>query len=117
MMGLCGLDCVECRCFKGTVSSDLSALAEVAKKWSTEEHPLQAMDMLCLGCTQEDGRLVVPFCRECRVRSCAFEKRVATCAVCSEFDACEKLHDLLKFFGDVRLEDKMKLLRAKVLAS
>jgi len=117
VMGFCGLDCAECQCFKGTVNSDISALAEVAKKWSTEEHPLQARDMLCLGCVQDDNRLVVPFCRECRVRSCAFEKKVTTCAVCSEFDACGKFNDLVKFFGDSKLEAKMRLMRAKVLAS
>lgn len=61
MMSFCGLNCAECRCYKGAVASDIPLLEQTAKEWSDKNHAWQARDMMCLGCTQEDNRLVFAF--------------------------------------------------------
>jgi hypothetical protein len=117
MMGFCGLNCVECRCYKGTLTSDIPLLEQAAKEWSDKVHTYQAKDMMCLGCAVEDSRLVFRFCKECPVRLCALAKKVPTCAACPEFDACDKFKDLTKYLANPTAAEKMRLLRTKVLAS
>jgi len=116
MIGFCGLYCMECPAYKGTVRSDLQLLEETAREWSTNDRRYDAKDMVCLGCTEPDSRLVSSYCKECVVRACALGRRVSHCVVCPDFDGCAKMGDLLQRLGKPTLERKMKLMREKILA-
>ena len=117
MMGFCGLYCTECPAYKGTVRSDLKLLEETAKDWSTADHSYGVKDVICLGCTQPDSRLVSSWCKRCLVRACALGNRVTNCVVCPDFDSCAKIGELFERLAKPTLEMKMGLMRQKVLTS
>lgn len=89
IIAFCGILCSECPAFKATQAGDEELLAKTAGEWTSEEHPLEAADLLCDGCIYEDKR-AAKFCFDCDVRQCALEKGVANCAYCDDFP-CEKL--------------------------
>lgn len=115
MMGFCGLDCSGCRCYRGTLTSDIALLEEVAREWVEPERTHRAVDMMCLGCAQPDSRLLPPYCGTCSVRLCALERKIPTCAACPDFDSCDRFKGLMRFLAEPKVESKMRLMRAKVL--
>ncbi len=119
MMGFCGLNCSECRAYKGTLNPDIALLEQVARDWSNKERTYRAADTICLGCWQKDSRLLNSFCATCPVRTCALERGISVCPICPEFDACAKFETLatLDPDNDPAIAVKMKLMRAKVLGS
>jgi len=93
----CGLTCTECPARIATEAGDEEALVAVAKQWSVDYGaPLTAEDCRCDGCLSESGPWMA-HCAECKIRACAIEKDVETCAHCPEY-GCEKLTE---FFGFV----------------
>ena len=49
----------------------------------------------CDGCTSTTGRLG-GYCGLCPIRACSLERKVANCAYCAEYDACDKLAGFFK---------------------
>lgn len=117
MMAFCGLNCLECTAYKGTVNSNLQLLEETAAKWSDKDHSFQLQDMFCLGCTQPDDRLVFTFCRQCPVRACALRKGIVNCVACQEYGECERMAEFMEKSGKPTLTAKMNLFRKRVAAS
>ena len=95
-IGHCGIDCGGCPAYIATKENDASKMAEVAEKWSSEEMPLTAEDMVCDGC---QGPRVFKWANECPPRLCGVEKGLNTCADCAEY-SCEKLEAAWKMMGD-----------------
>lgn len=93
MLGFCGINCGNCRAYKGTVSGDLSLLQAAAGSYSNGEY--QAKDWACLGCQPKDQPFISKYCGECKIRKCAIEKGVSNCAACASFDGCERLHKFI----------------------
>ncbi len=114
MLAFCGIDCSNCKAYKGTVSGDLSQLEAAATTYGGTAD--QAKDWVCLGCQPADQPFIAKYCGECGVRKCAIAKGKPNCAACDEYDGCERIH---KFLGDdtSELSRKMNLLRAHFVAS
>jgi hypothetical protein len=91
----CGLVCQTCLIYLATrkevKEEQARTRAEIARlcneHYSTTYRPEDITD--CDGCRTEGGRLFSP-CRNCLIRSCAKQKRLESCADCSEY-ACERL--------------------------
>ena len=65
--------------------------SKVSKLWS-ELNDIEITPQMinCTGCRVEGPKTV--FCNSiCPIRQCALEKKVETCADCSEMEKCEKL--------------------------
>jgi len=94
MIAYCGLDCRECQAFKATQANDLQLKMQIAERWSSQgDIKFKPEDIDCLGCKSD---VISGWCRKlCKVRPCAAEKKVATCAQCDEYQ-CEKLKDFLR---------------------
>lgn len=92
MLGYCGINCDNCRAYKGTVSGDWSLLEAAAKSFGGE-----AKDWVCLGCLPADQQFIAKSCGECKIRNCAIGKGLQSCAACDDYEGCEQLH---KFIGD-----------------
>ncbi len=92
MVAFCGIVCNECPAFIATQSDDDELREKTALKWSSDEYPLKSEDINCFGCVEE-GKKMMDFCLECRVRKCGFEKSVKNCAYCDEYP-CGKLKEL-----------------------
>ncbi len=88
LMAFCGILCSECPAFKATQADDEELLAKTAVEWSSDDHTLEADDLLCDGCIYEDKR-ASKFCLECTVRECALERGVENCGHCDEFPCAE----------------------------
>jgi hypothetical protein len=89
MIAYCGLDCKECRAFKATQAKDIEWKKQIAKHWSDQgEIKFRPGDVDCHGCKLD---VISGFCRKlCKIRPCAEERRVKTCAHCDDYP-CEKL--------------------------
>ena len=96
----CGLRCDECEAYLATQTHDQERARRVAEKWGKEfgdgtPFPIEAT--VCDGCLTESVRKG-GYCRECDVRACAVERKVASCAQCDDF-GCDKLEQFLQMAG------------------
>lgn len=94
MIAYCGLHCDECRAFKATQANDLELKKQIAKDWTEElKMEIKPEDTDCRGCKSET---ISGWCRKaCKVRPCAAQREVDTCAHCNVYQ-CEKLKEFLK---------------------
>ncbi len=94
LISYCGLHCDECKAFKATLANDLDWKKQIAKHWTEElKIEMKPEDVDCCGCKSET---ISGWCRRaCKVRPCAAQKGIDTCANCSEYQ-CETLKEFLK---------------------
>jgi len=91
----CGLTCQGCPIYWATHENDpekkqkmRDAIARLGQEhYGIEMQPEEITDFD--GCGSEDERLY-PGCKKCKIRTCARECNVETCAHCPDY-ACEKL--------------------------
>ncbi|BBF42063.1 acetyltransferase, GNAT family [Lachnospiraceae bacterium KM106-2] len=89
----CGLNCNKCPVYIATSQKDDSMKEEVAKTFSTEEMPLEAKDIYCLGCHTEfadDNKI----CGPCKIRACATGRKVEVCGKCNYYP-CNKIEQFV----------------------
>ncbi len=93
MIAYCGLNCMECNAFKATHTNDIEWKKQLAKKWTDDDNvEFRPEDIDCDGCK---SKRISGWCRNiCKVRPCAENKNVKTCAHCDEYQ-CEKLKAFL----------------------
>jgi hypothetical protein len=108
LIAACGLDCAQCEAYQATQAGDLAALARVAEKWTQEYHAagLTAANVQCDGCMTAGRK--VGHCSECKIRLCAIERGVTTCAACPDY-ACEQLTAFFQMVPVAR--ENLELLR------
>lgn len=96
MLAYCGLLCSKCPALIAAQQDDQKQREEVARLWSKEFHAeIKPEDINCDGCKSETGRLF-NHCRVCKIRGCAREKGVDTCAHCPGY-ACGDLSGFFNF--------------------
>lgn len=84
-LGCCGMDCDACESRKATLRGDSDALIKLAaacERGGGGSFILPSR-MKCTGCLAAGPKSVT--CNECRVRLCAMENRLPSCAFCDEF--------------------------------
>ena len=87
---ICGLDCSVCPAFIVHTTGDKVLQKETAKKWAEEYGSDIAPEMVdCAGCAVPNGPHI-GYCSMCEVRKCGTAKKVANCALCSDY-ACATL--------------------------
>ena len=93
MIAYCGLDCKECKAFKATLSKDVEWKKQIAKHWTEElKVNFEPEDVDCNGCKSD---MISGWCRKiCKIRPCAREKNVRTCAHCENY-SCDMLKEFL----------------------
>ncbi len=109
IIAFCGICCSDCPAYRATVENDDAMREEVAKKWSSDEFPLSAKEVNCLGCKVMDGG-VMSFVQKCKVRQCASEKGVENCAHCEAF-ACALLEKVWGYTGDEAAKRTLERIR------
>ena len=92
IIAFCGLNCSACEAYLATQANDRDAQERLVAKWKVE---FNAPDMTiesvtCDGCLAFNGRLG-GYCLQCPIRACGVERKVANCAYCADYGACEKL--------------------------
>jgi len=101
MIAYCGLVCSECPAYVATQADDSEALQRVAAEWGKETNtPLTAADCLCDGCLSDSDRLF-GYCSKCKMRACAMERGMVTCAHCDDY-GCEKITGFLEHAPDAK---------------
>lgn len=95
-LAYCGLLCTQCEIYKATISNNDERKKEVAEMYSSDDYPISSDDVICYGCSGNDGD-VFKFCRECEIRVCGMEKGIDNCGMCEQY-SCEKL--IRPFEGD-----------------
>jgi hypothetical protein len=93
MIAYCALNCAECKAFKATQAKDYEGKKQLAQKWTVEDHvEFSPEDIDCDGCM---SNRISGWCRKiCKIRPCAEERKVTTCAHCDDYP-CEKLKEFL----------------------
>jgi hypothetical protein len=93
MIAYCGLHCNECEMFKATQAKDYEQKKQIAKRWSDQgEIKFKPEDIDCEGCKSD---VLSGWCRKiCKIRPCAEERKVETCAHCNDYP-CGKLKEFL----------------------
>jgi hypothetical protein len=93
MIAYCGLDCGKCNALKATKAKNIERKSEMAKQWSEGLNvEFKPEDIDCNGCMSET---ISGWCRKiCKIRPCAEERKVKTCAHCDDY-SCEKLKEFL----------------------
>ncbi len=120
MLAYCGINCHECSAYKGTITTDIDLLEEVAGKLWDGVH--SASDWVCLGCTPADQGVLAKDCASCRIRDCAIAKGVQNCAACGDYESCKLMHDFIEGNSKPRCDDpdtlrkRMEWLRGRFLA-
>jgi len=112
MLGYCGINCEVCPAYQGTVNTDLSLLEKAAGSFWSGAY--SAKDWVCLGCTPADQPFLAKFCAKCEIRECAIGRNLQSCAACTDYQDCSRLHDFLKGESDSILL-RMDLLRERYL--
>lgn len=111
MISYCGLACNTCPIYLATIERDelrKQQMRESIAKQCAEQYDLKLRieDITdCDGCRADSGRLFSG-CIKCEIRKCATERKIETCAYCSDY-ACEKLekHFSLEPESKKRLEE------------
>jgi len=93
MIAYCALNCAECNAFKATQAKDSERKKQLAKKWTEElKVEFKPEDIDCDGCM---SNRISGWCRKiCKIRPCAEERKVKTCAHCDDYP-CKKLKEFL----------------------
>jgi hypothetical protein len=100
MIAFCGLNCASCPIHVATLEQDQTlkqsmraAIAEQCSKYyNMNIQPEDVMD--CDGCCADTGRLFSG-CLECKIRKCALQKNIESCALCGEY-TCNQLEEHFK---------------------
>lgn len=96
----CGLNCSTCPIYVATMESDpIRQMAQrkqiaglINARYGIELSAGQIND--CDGCRSKSGRLFI-MCGDCKIRKCARDKRVESCAFCPDY-VCDKLHEFIE---------------------
>lgn len=100
MISYCGLDCSACPAYRATQADDMEELARVAEEWSKQfGMEITPESIVCDSCKKGEDTRRSGYCAICKVRSCAVEKGVATCAHCEEY-VCEILQGCPGFHAE-----------------
>jgi hypothetical protein len=93
MIAYCGLHCDECKILKATQTKDYEQKKQIAKRWSDQFNiNFKLEDIDCEGCK---SNVLSGWCLKiCKMRPCAEERKVETCAHCDDYP-CEKLKTFL----------------------
>ena len=93
MIAFCGLNCAECSAFKATQTKDSERKKQLAEKWTEGlKVEFKPEDIDCDGCISDR---ISGWCRIiCKIRPCAEERRVKTCAHCDDYP-CKRLKEFL----------------------
>ncbi len=113
MLGYCGIDCSECKAYKGTVQTNVALLEKAAGDYWDGAYGAQ--EWVCLGCTPSDQKFLAKYCATCAIRTCAIDKDVQNCAACDEFESCAKIKDFIAGESGA-LVQRMDWLRQRFLA-
>lgn len=97
MLGYCGIDCNTCPAYQGTVNTQVELLEKAVAEYGPKK--TSATDWICLGCTPDDQQILATYCASCDIRGCAVEKGVQNCAVCGEYESCERIKGFLEGDG------------------
>ncbi len=111
MVAFCGIICTECPAYIATKNDDNELREETAKKWSSDEYPIKISDINCYGCVVE-GKQMMEFCSECKVRDCGIEKGVNNCAYCDEY-ICETLEGVWEHLKLPEARDVLEEIRKR----
>ncbi|MCG8501158.1 MAG: DUF3795 domain-containing protein [Firmicutes bacterium] len=119
MLGYCGINCHNCKAYKGTVHADLDLLESASESYWNRKYKHE--DWVCLGCTPANQKFIAKHCRECVVRKCAVGKKVQNCAECDKYENCGTIQNFIKD-DHINIEAnelliKMNLLRKRFLDS
>ena len=111
IIAYCGLNSVECNAFKVTQTKDYEGKKQLAKKW-TDKLKVEFIpeDIDCDGYM---SKRISSWCRKIfKIRPCAEERKVKTCAHCDDYP-CEKLNEFLSIepVGKKNLEEIWKTLQ------
>lgn len=113
MTAFCGLDCSTCPIHLATREEDKKkqqSLRESIAKLCAEQYGMTLLpeDVTnCDGCRANTGRLF-PGCSNCRIRKCAGDKNIESCAFCDDY-ACEILLEHFTHDPDARTRlDEMR---------
>ena len=114
MISYCGLACNTCPIYLATIERDelrkqqlrKSIAKQCAEQYNLKLHLEDITD--CDGCRANTGRLFSG-CIECEIRKCAIEKKIKTCAFCSDY-ACEKLEK--HFLLDPEVRKRLEQIRS-----
>ncbi|MCG8484532.1 MAG: DUF3795 domain-containing protein [Clostridia bacterium] len=119
MLGYCGINCHECKAYKGTVHTDLDLLKSAGENYLKGQYKPE--DWVCLGCTPANQKFIAKYCRECVVRKCAVEKKVQNCAECDSYESCDTIQNFINdFYENVETNElliRMNLLRKRFVDS
>lgn len=113
MLGYCGINCHECKAYKGTVTTDLTLLKKAGQSFCHGKY--QPEDWVCLGCTPENQKFIAKYCRECVIRKCAVENQVENCAACHQYENCDKILDFIHDNSNEVPEKNELLIRMNLL--
>jgi hypothetical protein len=91
LLAVCGLNCKTCGAYIAQQTNDDDLRKKTAAEWNEKFGSFGASfapeDINCVGCTETKG-VHSGYCDFCPLRTCAFDKKVANCHECSEFDSC-----------------------------
>ena len=113
MLGYCGINCDTCPAYQGTVNTRVDLLKKAVSEYGKGKTTTN--DWVCLGCSPADQRILAAYCVDCAIRACAVEKGAANCAVCAEYETCEKIKRFLEGGGEA-LRQRMAWLRQRFRA-
>ena len=112
LIACCGLDCEKCDARIATITNDNALREKTAALWTKLNGVSITPEMInCTGCRIEGAK--TPFCDKlCPIHNCVREKKLDTCADCSQMNRCQILGRIAENNPSV-LENLKKLLEQK----
>ena len=91
MIAKCGIICTECDAYIATQNDDFEMKKKIANEWTKRyDFKFTPETINCDGCQVDTGQLCSWVTNVCKIRTCAIEKCVTTCAECDDY-GCEIL--------------------------
>ena len=113
-MAYCGLMCEGCPIYWATRERNkekkekmIAAIVRICNEQNGLQYTSEDIED-CDGCRTESGNLFSG-CRDCRIRVCATEKGIESCASCSEY-ACENLQTI--FITEPGAQTRLEVMRS-----
>jgi len=81
----CGFHCSRCLAYAGNIKSEADRI-RVSESWQKIygfKVPVEAIR--CDGCLKPDSENPFRICRDCKIRTCVQDRKIANCGECNEF--------------------------------
>jgi hypothetical protein len=108
IISYCGFVCSDCMAYKDNVKNETDR-TKVCDYWDLYYNiKVEPSQIYCEGCMKPDEENPVRFTAVCRIRNCAINRNITSCAFCNVYP-CKLLNDHMNSIEKIEEQNKNKI--------